>query len=274
MAMIGPHAFVPARDDEQSCNVCSGVPGDPIHRLGAGPRDRWTQETPARQASGKPKGRISAGWLFLVFGGIAVVVSVVGYFLSDSQTEMGDDLSADSAQASTVVPGDSASPTSTTGLDRGAPEWIATLESAVHQLVNFERQKNSLGVLGQDTELAEIARAHSKDMALNDFFEHENLAGQTAADRGNAVGYRCLKDFGNFYTEGISENIFQGYLYSSFSAQRRNYMALEELAFNVVVDWMNSPGHRENILTDTYEKVGIGVVIGADESVWITQNFC
>jgi len=141
-------------------------------------------------------------------------------------------------------------------------------------VVNFERQKNSLGVLSQNSELAEIARAHSKDMALNDFFEHENFAGQTAADQGNEVGYKCLKDFGNFYTQGISENIFQGYLYSSFNAQRRNYMGLEELAFKVVDDWMNSPGHRENILTDTYDTEGIGVVIGADESVWITQNFC
>ena len=272
--MIGPHAFVPAQDDEQSCNVCSGVPGDPIHRVVAGPRDRSSQETPTRQAPGKPKGRLSAGWLFLAFAGIAVVVSVVGYLMSDGQTNMGDDPSDDSAQSPTVVSSDTTSPSSTTSLEAGSPEWIATLESAVHQLVNFERQKNSLGVLSQDSELADIARAHSKDMALNDFFEHENLEGQTAADRGDAVGYKCLKDFGNFYTEGISENLFQGYLYSSFNELRRNYMALEELAFDVVNDWMNSPGHRENILTGAYDRGGIGVVIGAEESVWITQNFC
>jgi hypothetical protein len=81
--MIGPHDFVPTRDDEQSCDVCSGVPGDPIHRVAAGPRDQWAQETPARQASGKPKGRLSAGWLFLAFAGIAVAVFVVGDLFSD-----------------------------------------------------------------------------------------------------------------------------------------------------------------------------------------------
>jgi len=37
---------------------------------------------------------------------------------------------------------------------------------------------------------------------------------------------------------------------------------------------MNSPGHRENILTETYDREVIGVVIGAGESVWVTQNFC
>ncbi len=102
--------------------------------------------------------------------------------------------------------------------------------------------------MGQDWQLADIARAHSQDMLLNDFFEHENLSGQTAVYRGNDFGYTCAKNFGDFFTEGISENIFQGYLYSSFNAQRWNYLALEEPAFKVVDDWMNSPGLRENIL--------------------------
>jgi uncharacterized protein YkwD len=86
-----------------------------------------------------------------------------------------------------AVPTPAASPRS---LDRGSAEWITTLEFAIHQLVNCERQKSSLSVLSQGAGLAAIARAHSEDMALNDFFEHENLAGQTAADRGNDVGHR------------------------------------------------------------------------------------
>ena len=89
--------------------------------------------------------------------------------------------------ATAAVPTPTASPRS---LDRGSAEWITTLEFVIHQLVNCERQKSSLSVLNQDAGLAAIARAHSEDMALNDFFEHENLAGQTAADRGNDVGYR------------------------------------------------------------------------------------
>ena len=89
--------------------------------------------------------------------------------------------------ATAAVPTPTASPRS---LDRGSAEWITTLEFAIHQLANCKRQKSSLSVLSQDAELAAIARAHSEDMALNDFFEHENLAGQTAADRGNDVGYR------------------------------------------------------------------------------------
>ena len=182
----------------------------------------------------------------------------------------------DPIESSTLVPS-VADPTPTaspSSLVSGAAKWITTLELAVHQLVNFERQKNSLSILSQDAELADIARAHSEDMALNDYFEHENLAGQTPTDRGDSVGYTCFKDFGSFYTEGIGENIFQGWMYSSFNSRDRNYITLEDLVFQIVDGWMNSPGHMENILTETYDREGIGIGIGAEESVWITQNFC
>ena len=112
-----------------------------------------------------------------------------------------------------------------------------------------------------------MALSHSEDMALNKFFKHENLASQDATERGKALSYICLEDFGNFFTEGIGENIFQGFLYSSFNLRSRNYVTLNELAARVVLEWINSPGHRENILTDIYDREGLGIVIGAEESV-------
>jgi len=72
-------------------------------------------------------------------------------------------------------------------------------------------------VLTQDPALPEVALNYIKDMALNNFFGHENLAGQDTPERGEALGYICLKDFGNFFAEGIGENNFQGFLYSSFN---------------------------------------------------------
>ena len=279
--MVGPHGFVPSREDSQSCDICSGVPGEPIHRLRVESRDREAQDTARQRALGKTQGRESPRSILLGLAIVGIVGAILagGYLLWDSRTE-GIPVSdipietADSGDTSSALPATSADTTSTTSLVRGSSDWITTLESAVHQLVNFERQRNFLTALSQDAELAEIARAHSRDMALNDFFEHENPAGQTAADRGNAAGYRCLKDFGRFYTEGISENIFQGWYYSSFNPRGRNYMTLEALAFQIVDDWMNSPTHRENILTDSYDREGIGIGIGAEESVWVTQNFC
>ena len=276
--IVVPHGFVATRDDPQSCNICSGVPGDPIHlsrnyssnqgtRMSS--REPESERQPALQ---KTNGQGAGKSILFAVVVIVGAVLAVGYFLLDSGKEK---IPVSNILNEPVDSGglDSAIPNTDSPL-RGSPKWIATLEFAVHQLVNFERQKNSQSVLGQDAKLADIARAHSEDMALNNYFEHENLKGQTAADRGKAVGYRCLKDFGGFFTEGISENIFQGWYYSSFNPRGRNYIPLEVLAFEIVQDWMNSPGHRENILTETFDREGIGVGIGADESVWVTQNFC
>jgi len=44
-------------------------------------------------------------------------------------------------------------------------------------------------------------------------------------------------------------------------------MTMGDLAFKIVDDWMNSPPHQENIPTETYDREGIGVSIGEDESV-------
>jgi len=78
---------------------------------------------------------------------------------------------------------------------------------------------SKLLVLTQDPALAAVALSHSEDMALNNFFKHENLASQDATERGKALGYICLEDFGNFFTEGIGENIFQGFLCLLFVIQ-------------------------------------------------------
>jgi uncharacterized protein YkwD len=152
-------------------------------------------------------------------------------------------------------------------LTRRSSESLISLSEKIHRQINVERQLKSLFVLTQDSALAEVALSHSEDMALNNFFEHENLTGQDATERGEALGYICLKDFGIFFTEEVGENIFQGFLYSSFNSRSRNYVTLNELAARVVLEWMNSPGHRENILTDIYDREGLGIVIGAEESV-------
>ncbi len=115
-------------------------------------------------------------------------------------------------------------------------------------------------------------------MSLMNFFAHENLLGQTSTDRADAKGYQCQKDYGSYYTEGVAENIFQGWLFSATvqigPSNLKSYLSLEEVATRAVDGWMESPGHRENILNPTYDRVGTGVAISEDEEVYITQNFC
>lgn len=152
------------------------------------------------------------------------------------------------------------------------------LERLVHDLVNKERQSRGITPLRQDQRLSAIARAHSEDMADRDFFAHENLLGQDPSERAARQRYICRKDYGTYYTEGVAENIFQNWLYSSTTyvgpIPIKNYSSAEQIAASTVRGWMESPGHRQNILSRDYDRVGTGVGVSKDGKVYIAQNFC
>lgn len=155
---------------------------------------------------------------------------------------------------------------------------ISTLEKRIHEVVNEERRKYGLAPLKWDEKLARIARKHSQDMAINNYFDHINLRGEDPTERGLKVGHRCYKNYGSYYTEGIAENIFQNNLYDSIIYINwipiYHYKSLEEIAKSTVEGWMKSPGHRSNILNKNYDREGIGVAISDDGKVYITQDFC
>lgn len=150
---------------------------------------------------------------------------------------------------------------------------ISELELEVHRLINVERQKNGLNSLSFDSKLADIARKHSEDMAQNNFFEHTNLKGQDPTDRANAVGYSCRKDYRDYYTYGIGENIAETPIYSNVEGCDST-TNLESLASCIVDGWMGSPGHRKNILTSEYGKEGIGIAYSSDDKAYTTEDFC
>jgi len=166
-------------------------------------------------------------------------------------------------------------------LDKKPEINITVLENKVHELTNIERKKHGLKALKYDNKLDDIARGHSEDMAKNDYFEHDNLKGEDPSTRASKAGYNCYKNYGSYYTNGIAENIFQTWTYSSYSSYGNSedgfnykWASVDEMAKEIVDGWMNSPGHRENILTKTYDKEGIGVAIVSNEAVYVTQNFC
>jgi len=158
------------------------------------------------------------------------------------------------------------------------PISIPVMEQQVHERINQQRLKHGLGSLSVDPALADIARKHSEDMAARHFFSHTNPAGQNPTARGEAAGYLCRKNYGSYYTYGIAENLFQNNLYSAatFYSNREtvyHWNTMEDIAQVTVGGWMNSSGHRENILTPTFDREGIGIAI-ASEKVYITENFC
>ena len=148
----------------------------------------------------------------------------------------------------------------------------------IHEKINSQRRLYGLQPLKWNPTITVIAQRHSEDMAANNFFSHDNRQGQDPTDRGLAMGFDCRKDYPGYYTYGLAENIWQGYTYGSTTTilfiTRRNYLSDDEIASQSVSGWMNSQGHRENILTREYTDSGIGVAITDEGEVYVTQNFC
>ncbi|MEB3272320.1 MAG: CAP domain-containing protein [Prochlorothrix sp.] len=154
------------------------------------------------------------------------------------------------------------------------------IATQVHQLTNEQRMTHNLRPLSEDAALATIARTHSQDMADREFFDHVTPEGVTPSDRGFAANYRCRKDYPGYYTEGIAENLYMTDRFHSVTTYNGvpaayRWMTELEVAEATVQGWMESPGHRENILTETYDREGIGVVLDPEtHKIYVTQNFC
>ena len=156
---------------------------------------------------------------------------------------------------------------------------VAALERRIHALTNAQRRSRGIPELEFDDRIAKVARTHSQDMVSRGFFEHINPNGEDPGARGRKMGYKCVKNYGTYYTEGLSENLMHTYLYDSELTHTGiaigyDWRTPEEIAQITIDGWMNSPGHRRTLLTATYDREGIGVVISSDREVFVTQNFC
>jgi len=153
------------------------------------------------------------------------------------------------------------------------------IELLVHKFTNEQRVMNGLKPIKFNFEISDVARLHSTDMSDQNYFSHENLDGLDASDRARDAGYRCFKWIGNSYYLGLSENIFRGNLYKSMQLLggvpvSYDWLNNEEIAHITVDGWMNSEGHRKNILNSNFDREGIGVFIDSEDRVYVTQNFC
>lgn len=113
------------------------------------------------------------------------------------------------------------------------------------ELVNEVRAENGLGALKLNAELSDVARTKSQDMRDKGYFAHESPTYGSPFD--------MMKSFGISYRTA-GENIAMGYTTPE-----------------AVMDaWMNSPGHRANILNGSFTEIGVGYV--KDGNYW-TQMF-
>jgi uncharacterized protein YkwD len=125
---------------------------------------------------------------------------------------------------------------------------ITAMENKVTDLVNVERVKAGCGKLHTDARLHKAARDYSALMAAKDFFSHTSPDGSSFVDRIAAAGYPR--------SAAAAENIAYGYAD----------------AVAVVKGWMDSAGHRANILNCDHKAVGVGLAYRNSTPYW-TQDF-
>jgi uncharacterized protein YkwD len=135
----------------------------------------------------------------------------------------------------------------TTVPSSGGSSSGGSFASQVLKLTNAERAKAGCKALTTSAKLTRAAQAHSADMAAKNYFSHDSQDGRSPFDRMKDAGY-------NF--RAAAENIAMG----------------QRTPASVMDAWMNSAGHKANILNCTYTQIGIGYAVGNGSPYW-TQDF-
>lgn len=118
--------------------------------------------------------------------------------------------------------------------------------------VNAARKKAGLRILTSNSLLDKAAQRHAEDMLARGYFAHKSPAGKTVRERARSAGYQW---------HSIGENIAYG----------------QTSVGEVMETWLNSPGHRKNILTPDFAELGVGIAMGLGTDgkyqVYWVQNF-
>jgi len=128
------------------------------------------------------------------------------------------------------------------------PDADKSFELQVLELINEERTIRGLSPLSFDESLAKVSEAHSEDMAKRGYFSHNTPEGLTPFDRMKNAGI-------------------------SYNTAGENIAAGQDTPEAVVEAWMNSDGHRKNILNANYKRTGIGCFYGGSYGIYWTQLF-
>lgn len=121
---------------------------------------------------------------------------------------------------------------------------LSKIRNATVCLLNHERASRGLKALSRNVKLGRAARRHAEDMVDNKYFAHSSRDGSEFSSRIKRTGYMSSAN---------------GWMVGENLAWGTGSAGTPEA---IVRAWMNSPGHRENILNGRYVEIGISVVVG------------
>ena len=147
-----------------------------------------------------------------------------------------------------AAPSSSTKPTTGAATTGPASAANSSYEARVVTLTNQERAKAGCPALTVDSRLTSAARGHSQDMANRNYFNHNTPEGVTPWTRITNAGY---------HFSSAAENIAEG----------------QATPDAVMTAWMNSSGHRANILNCNLHNIGVGLAYNAKHTPYWTQDF-
>lgn len=126
------------------------------------------------------------------------------------------------------------------------------LERRAFDLINQRRENCGLTPLKWSDDVARIARLHSENMANFNFFSHTDMNGLMVNDRADILGIRKWQAIGEniAYNQGFENPV-------EFAVER----------------WMQSPKHRDNLLSSRWRESGIGIAVTANGTYYFTEVF-
>lgn len=138
------------------------------------------------------------------------------------------------------------------------------IENAVYLKINSVRKDAGLRALTFDGEMILLARAHSENMAENDYFSELDLGGNDAAARAIELGFNRKKWDGEWQDSILFENIGK--------VPAENFTEAEEVAQALVDVWIEEEDSRNKILISSLTHTGAGMAFDGEKYL-ATQNF-
>lgn len=126
---------------------------------------------------------------------------------------------------------------------------VATVRSATLCLINAERTSRGLVALRADRQLRKVAQRYTGQMVTHRFFAHVGFDGSTLPSRIKGTSSYIKRSVASW---SLGENLYWGAGERATPAQS-------------VEAWLNSAGHRRNMLNKTFRDIGIGIAIGAPQ---------
>lgn len=125
-----------------------------------------------------------------------------------------------------------------------APANVNAMATEIAAGLNANRRAQGQAPLRFNRRLGQAAMVHACDMLVHDFFDHRGTDGSSSQSRVRTAGYQdCI----------VAENIAWGYPRSE----------------QIISGWMNSPGHRRNMLHPRIEEFGVGITQGPNGPYWV-----